>query len=197
MIMSTILCLSFSTCFHAFGNISLKYHIILNRFDYGGISLLITGSCYPPYYFFFYFSDKFRRLYLIFISVFGIGTFLYSLTKDFNLPKRRTLRGILFLIFGISSGFSVIHMSFFGNTIIGYVKGVKILFWSIGGVSYIIGAILYILRFPEKVFPGKFDYFGASHQIFHVLVFVGAFSHFIGSIDAYYYRFNNLSLSYN
>ena len=81
MIMSTILCLSFSTCFHAFGNISPKYHIILNKFDYGGISLLIAGSCYPPYYFFFYFFDKFRFFYLIFISVFGIGTFYIALQR--------------------------------------------------------------------------------------------------------------------
>ena len=192
MIISAILCLSFSAIFHAFGIISQKYYTILSRFDYGGISLLITGSCFPPYYFFFYYSDTMRYLYLTFISVFGISTFCYSLTNDFNSPKRRTLRGIIFIIFGLCAGIPVLHMAFFGNYIRGYVKGVKLLFWYIGGVSYVAGALLYIMRFPEKKFPGKFDYFGASHQLFHVLVFVGAFTHFLGSLDAYYYRFDNL-----
>ena len=53
IIFSAIFCLSFSTIFHLFGVMNEKYNNILNRFDYGGISLLISGSCYPPYYYFF------------------------------------------------------------------------------------------------------------------------------------------------
>ena len=67
--------------------------------------------------------------------------------------------------------------------------------WYLGGISYIIGALFYILRFPEKKFPGRFDYFGASHQIFHVLVFFGALFHFLGSLEAYNYRFRNLKIN--
>ena len=29
-------------------------------------------------------------------------------------------------------------------------------------------------RIPESLSPGTFDYFGSSHQIFHVFVLVGA-----------------------
>ena len=53
IIFSAIFCLSFSAIFHLFGVINEKYFNILNRFDYGGISLLISGSCFPPYYYFF------------------------------------------------------------------------------------------------------------------------------------------------
>ncbi len=172
-----------------------KYFNILNRFDYGGISLLISGSCYPPYYYFFYYSQTFKLLYLILISVFGVGTFLYSLTDDFNKPQRRSLRGILFLIFGLCTGVPIMHMAFFGDTIDGYGNDIILLNWYLGGISYIIGAIFYILRFPEKKFPGKFDYFGASHQIFHCLVFFGALFHFMGSLEAYNYRFRNLKIN--
>ena len=193
IIATIILCLIFSASFHSIGNMNEKYHIILNRFDYGGISLLITGSCYPPYYYFFYYSKKIRYFYLIEISVFGIGTFLYSLTDDFNKPKRRALRGVLFLIFGLCSGIPILHMAFFGDRIEGYGEGIKLLNWYLGGISYVVGALFYILRFPEKKFPIKFDYFGASHQIFHILVFFGALFHFLGSLDAYNYRFKNLT----
>jgi len=33
-------------------------------------------------------------------------------------------------------------------------------------------------RIPESLSPGTFDYFGSSHQIFHVFVLVGAFSQY-------------------
>ena len=195
IIFSAIFCLSFSAIFHLFGVINEKYFNILNRFDYGGISLLISGSCFPPYYYFFYYSTLFKYLYLILISVLGVGTFLYSLTDDFNKPKRRALRGTLFLIFGLCSGVPIMHMAFFGDYIEGYGDDIILLNWYLGGISYIIGALFYILRFPEKKFPGKFDYFGASHQIFHVLVFFGALFHFIGSLEAYNYRFRNLKIN--
>jgi adiponectin receptor len=194
IIHSAILCFLFSASFHSIGTINEKIHDILNRFDYGGISILISGSCYPPYYYFFYYDATFRYFYLIEISIFGLGIFLYSLTDDFNKPKRRTLRGILFLIFGLCTGIPVLHMAFFGDKIEGYGPGIKLINWYLGGISYVAGAILYIIRFPEKIFPGKFDYIGASHQIFHILVFLGALFHFFGSIDAYNYRFLNLKI---
>ena len=56
IIISAILCFTFSASFHSIGSMSATHHNILNRFDYGGISLLISGSCYPPYYYFFFFS---------------------------------------------------------------------------------------------------------------------------------------------
>ena len=195
IIFSAIACLSFSTSFHLFGLMNAKYFNVLNRFDYGGISLLISGSCYPPYYYFFYYSIKYRNIYLIFITTFGIGTFLYSLTDDFNKPQRRTLRGILFLIFGLSAGVPILHMAFFGYTIEGYNPDAIFINWYLGGISYVVGTFFYILRFPEKSFPRIFDYFGASHQIFHVLVFFGALFHFMGSLDAYNYRFKHLKVN--
>ena len=194
IIHSAILLFIFSASFHSIGTINERYHDILNRFDYGGISLLISGSCYPPYYYFFYYSDTFKYLYLTEITVFGIGTFLYSLTDDFNKPQKRTLRGIIFLIFGLCTGIPILHMAFFGKKLVGNAAGINLINWYVGGVCYVIGALLYIIRFPEKIFPGKFDYIGASHQIFHILVFFGALFHFLGSLDAYNYRFNNLKI---
>ena len=195
IIHSAILLLIFSACFHSIGTINERYHDILSRFDYGGISLLISGSCYPPYYYLFYYSNTFKYIYLSSITVLGIGIFLYSLTDDFNKPQKRALRGIIFIIFGLCAGIPVLHMAFFGDNLEGYKPGIKLFYWILGGVSYVLGAVLYIIRFPEKLFPWKFDYIGASHQIFHILVFFGAFFHFLGSLDAYNYRFKYLEIN--
>jgi predicted membrane channel-forming protein YqfA (hemolysin III family) len=44
-----------------------------------------------------------------------------------------------------------------------YKLPTDVIWYSIGGLVYIIGAILYIVRIPERCSPGKFDYCGASH----------------------------------
>lgn len=48
-----------------------------------------------------------------------------------------------------------------------------------GGALYILGACLYMARIPERLSPGTFDYFGASHQLFHVLILIAAFCHYV------------------
>ena len=73
----------------------------------------------------------------------------------------------------------------------GFEKSPHLIYWELGGISYISGALMYIRRIPEKFFPGKFDLFGASHQIFHCLVVVGVVLHYLGSLDSYYYRAEN------
>ena len=69
----------------------------------------------------------------------------------------REFRGKLFLIFGLSAGIPIVHLSIVGDKLIGYNPDLRLLFWYLGGVTYVIGGIIYITRFPEKKFPGKFD----------------------------------------
>ncbi|XP_047957272.1 heptahelical transmembrane protein ADIPOR3-like isoform X2 [Salvia hispanica] len=40
------------------------------------------------------------------------------------------------------------------------------------------GALVYAMRIPERWMPGKFDLAGHSHQLFHVLVVAGAYTHY-------------------
>ena len=191
-LISAILCLSFSATFHLIGCVSKTYHKILSRFDYGGIAILVTGSCFPPYYYFFYCEPKISVFYLIFISTFGLTTFCLSLTNNFNSPQMRSFRGKLFIVFGLSAGIPVIHIKFFGANLKGFHSGIKILYWFLGGVTYVLGGLIYITRFPERKYPGKFDYIGSSHQLFHITVVVAAYFHYLGSLDAYYARFYQL-----
>lgn len=51
---SGMICLGFSTLFHLFMCHNLVVRKVLNRLDYAGIAILIVGSCYPPYYYYFY-----------------------------------------------------------------------------------------------------------------------------------------------
>jgi len=63
------------------------------------------------------------------------------------------------------------------------------LFWLVlQGALYIAGAAIYACRIPESFHPGRYDNFGASHQIFHVFVVLAAASHLVGLLKAFDYR---------
>lgn len=61
-------------------------------------------------------------------------------------------------------------------------------YFFVGGVVYIFGAVLYSKKWPERQFPGIFDNFGNSHNIFHVCVIIGAAIHWCGSIRIFHER---------
>jgi predicted membrane channel-forming protein YqfA (hemolysin III family) len=35
--------------------------------------------------------------------------------------------------------------------------------FSVGGIAYVSGALIYVFRLPERISPGRFDFCGASH----------------------------------
>lgn len=67
----------------------------------------------------------------------------------------------------------------------------QLILWVVGGAFYILGCFIYIFRFPERRFPGKFDLFGSSHQIWHIFVLGGILSHHFAAINTYYDRLNH------
>ena len=192
MLSAGIICLGFSFTFHLFGVYSEKLYRILSKLDYGGILFLIAGSCYPPYYFFYYCEPTFQKIYLSFITIFSICVFIYSLTPSFTNKSHRKIRGTIFLTIGISTAFPILHLAFFGkSTVDGFKKQPKLFYWYFGGISYVLGGLIYTLRVPEKYIKNKFDYFGASHQFLHCFVVLGFVLHYLGCLDSYYYRIDN------
>ncbi len=158
------MCLGCSATFHLCFVHSEAASIILGKLDYAGISFLIAGSCFPPYYYLFYCSTgKFLyyllvllTVYLTFISVLALAVLICSLRKDFGDPEKRGFRGFLFLSLGVSAGLPILHLILFSYTIPGFISHPTLVNWIVGGLFYIGGCLIYINRFPEKIWPGKF-----------------------------------------
>ncbi|PPD67761.1 hypothetical protein GOBAR_DD35363 [Gossypium barbadense] len=143
-------CLLASSACHLLSCHSERISYIVRRLDYAGIAALISTSFYPPVY--------------------------YSFISGFHRPEFRTLRVSLFFGMGMSSIAPIIHK--------------LILFWHqpealhttfyevLMGILYGIGAFVYAARIPERWMPGKFDIAGHSHQLFHILVVAGAYTHY-------------------
>ncbi|KAF4012119.1 hypothetical protein G4228_003600 [Cervus hanglu yarkandensis] len=97
----------------------------------------------------------------------------------FATPKHRQTRAGVFLGLGLSGVVPAMHFTIAE----GFVKATTVgqMGWFfLMAVMYITGAGLYAARIPERFFPGKFDIWFQSHQIFHVLVVAAAFVHFYG-----------------
>lgn len=111
-----------------------------------------------------------------FIIVLGFGTMLVSLLPVFQKPEYRSLRAGLFFGMDISGVAPILHklVLYWNQPEALHTTSYEVLM----GVFYGVGALVYALRVPERWMPGKFDIAGHSHNLFHVLVVAGAYTHY-------------------
>ena len=187
-IISAVLCLGLSAVFHQFSFYSKHVCDKLATFDYGGICILIMGSCYPPIFYPFACQPFFetRNSFMIIITVACVGAFLSLLNDKLASSECRAYRGIMFVGLGLSAIFPLAYL----NMIDGgdYISYFSVQPYLVGGIFYIGGAVLYVLRLPERLAPRRFDLVGSSHQLFHVGVVIGAFVHFMAGYELYQKR---------
>lgn len=176
-----IVCLSFSALFHCFTCHSAQVAASWNRCDYVGIVSLIVGSFYPSIYYGFYCKPSLQIAYIAGITTLGALTTAVAVMRHFRTPEYRWIRTILFLSLGLSAIIPVAHgiiiyglVTAFDSMSLGYMLTM--------GSMYVVGALIYGWRIPERWWPGKFDYFGGSHQIFHCFVVGAAIVHYIGVV---------------
>lgn len=172
--LSTILCLAFSTIYHIFTCHSEHVAQMCKRFDYCGISILITGSIVAWVYYAFYHDSTIRSIYLSIVTIVGFSVAVVSLLKKFGSSEFRSIRTTIYIIYGVSAALPVIHYFFSDN----YVDVPFFPLFTFGAL-YILGGVLYANRIPEKFSPGKFDIYCHSHQIFHILVVLAAWLHLL------------------
>jgi adiponectin receptor len=174
-----ILCLGFSWMFHTVYCHSEKVGRIFSKLDYCGISFLIMGSAVPWLYYSFYCRLSAKITYFVVIITLGIVCITVSMWDKFSQPNYRVVRAGAFVAFGLSGVIPAIHYTITD----GYHEAVN--FAALGtiipmGVLYLSGALIYAARIPESIWPGKFDIWFQSHQIFHVFVVAAAFLHYHG-----------------
>ena len=181
-----VACLGMSATYHTIQNHSHEVAVWGNKLDYLGIVFLIWGSFVPVLYYAFGDEPELRKTYWTMITTLAAGTSIVATHPKLRTPALRPFRALMFVLMGLSAVFPVLHGV--------RLYGVEHLRKSIGldwvllqGVLYIAGAAIYAARVPEKWSPGKYDIWGSSHQIFHVLVVLAAASHLVGLVKAFDY----------
>ncbi|XP_024395966.1 heptahelical transmembrane protein ADIPOR3 isoform X2 [Physcomitrium patens] len=141
-----------------------------------GIATMIATSFYPPVYYVFLCQPMWRHVYLTSISLIGVSTVAIFLVPAFQTAKYRPMRAIAFAAMGMSGIIPAVHkIVFFHHEPV----CIETLWYEIGmGLFYLVGVMIYVTRIPERWKPGAFDIAGHSHQLFHVLVIAGAYTHY-------------------
>jgi adiponectin receptor len=109
---------------------------------------------------------------------------IVSWMEHFRAPEWRPIRALMFVSLGVFGTVPIVH----GLIVDGYeeLEERMSLSWIVAhGILYIFGAFLYAVRWPERSFPGTFDIWGSSHQLFHMFVLLAAGTHLYGLAKAF------------
>lgn len=179
-----ITCLSCSATFHMLKVHSHKIASMGSRLDYAGILLLIASSLIGIVHYSFIDQPKLKNIFITITSTVGVISLLITWHPDFRTPKWRCIRTSTFVIFAFSGLIPICYAFIaFGWREAFNRTGLKYVGYE--ALSYLLGASLYAFRMPERLSPGKFDMVGNSHQVFHCLVVLGAYCHFLALAHAY------------
>tara|TARA_B110001450_G_scaffold144973_1_gene135553 strand:+ start:1205 stop:1540 length:336 start_codon:yes stop_codon:yes gene_type:complete len=98
-------CLGMSATYHLFRCLGKEEEDRLALFDYGGIAVLIMGSCYPAIFYSFACQPVFgtRNMFLTIITTSSALAFLSLCNKKLASAECRGFRGVLFGVLGISA----------------------------------------------------------------------------------------------
>ncbi|PWZ27694.1 Heptahelical transmembrane protein ADIPOR2 [Zea mays] len=170
-------CLAISATAHLLACHSRRASVVFWQLDYAGISVMIVASFVPPVYYAFLCHPPARAAYLSAIAALGALVVAALLSPSCSSPRYRRLRAALFLAMGLSGVVPALHALWlnWGHAACYLALGLEVAM----GLAYATGAWFYVSRVPEKWRPGVFDVVGHSHQIFHVLVLVGAVTHYV------------------
>uniref|UniRef100_A0A0K0EP17 Adiponectin receptor protein n=1 Tax=Strongyloides stercoralis TaxID=6248 RepID=A0A0K0EP17_STRER len=177
--LSAILCLGASFVFHTVSCHSIPVVKLFSKLDYVGISLLIIGSFIPWIYYGFYCRSLPKITYITMIAILGVFAVIVSLWDKFSESKYRPYRALVFVLMGLSGVIPAIHF-IMTDGISKMINENGFYYLIVMAILYLIGAMLYATRTPERFFPGKCDIWFQSHQLFHLCVVCAAFTHYYG-----------------
>ncbi|KAL9616030.1 MAG: hypothetical protein Q9160_009056 [Pyrenula sp. 1 TL-2023] len=184
-------CLICSVTWHTMCAISDK--TLLERFacvDYTGISLLVAASILSTEWTAFYCEPVSRAVYMTLTIVLGIAGTILPWHPTFNRQDMAWAR-VAFYISLAATGFApVIQLNI--------TRGPEWSFYFYAPIAkslavYVFGACVYAAQIPEKWFPGCFDYFGGSHNIWHLAVLGGILFHYTAMHDFFHTAFRMAS----
>ncbi|THU77468.1 HlyIII-domain-containing protein [Dendrothele bispora CBS 962.96] len=188
-LIGALVCFTCSTVFHSCACHSENVSSFMNRVDYLGILVLGTLNYMPTFYYAFYCDPTVRTIYSALMATSGaIGIYLIC-APTYVSPAYRRMRTLTFIALGSVVVAPFIH-ALVNQGFHRLVHSIGLQWLFIEALAYILGATLYAERFPEALLPGKFDFVGASHQIFHVCSVIAVAVHYVSIWKSYEYWYS-------
>ncbi|SPN97581.1 probable IZH3 Implicated in Zinc Homeostasis, membran protein [Cephalotrichum gorgonifer] len=144
--------------------------------DYTGISVLIAASIVTTEWTAFYCDPLSRWVYMSITAVLGTGGVILPWNPRFNGPEMVWVRVAFYVGLGATGGLPILQL------LLTHGSDFVIRFYLPIGKSvlvYLVGAIVYASKVPERWSPGMFDYVGGSHNLWHFAVLGGILFHYL------------------
>jgi adiponectin receptor len=184
-------CFTASALFHLLQARNKNWYLYLISLDFSGIAIVNTGCYLPIFYCLFHCQPTVMWIYVGGISLCVFLLLGVSMSEKMSTDEYRNIRIALYLSvapFGITP---IIHAVFFSDSLEGIISSfcTKYMYTM---ACLIFGLTVYIFRFPECYFPGRFDFWMSSHQIWHMAGFMGIYIHYLNVHEVYEWREENM-----
>ena len=147
--------------------------------DYVGISILIAATVMTVEYNSFYCQVIARNFYMAFTGITGAIGVVIPWMDWFDKKENRKYRIAFFVCLASSAFVPIMHMDISH----GIIAGTRFFAPEIPSLmAYCLGLYFYANRYPEKLFPGYFDFVGASHNIWHCSIVLAIYLHYLASL---------------
>ncbi|KAL2015094.1 hypothetical protein VTK56DRAFT_6319 [Thermocarpiscus australiensis] len=180
-------CLVCSTIWHTMNSVAdVNLVSMFACVDYTGISLLIAASIMTTEYTAFYCEPVSRWIYMVTTALLGIGGVVLPWHPRFNGPDMAWARVAFFVGLATTGFLPIVQICLTRGPEAAwefYTPIAKSL------LVYLLGACVYASQVPERWFPGMFDYFGGSHNLWHIAVLGGILFHCTAMQDFFSHAF--------
>jgi adiponectin receptor len=186
--LGTIVSFTLSTTFHIFSDHSYPLCRFSNNLDHVGIVFGIWGAGIAFTHFSLYCAPLNVRLTYFCAQTAASGfAVVLTLRSYFHQSGVHAWRSIIYFLLGASLFIPFLQaLNSVGSVEeLNKAAGLGSFLWL--AIIHSIGGILYVVRVPERWFPGKFDICGQSHNWMHFLVVLGAYVGLRGLLEAYQY----------
>ncbi|CAL1531561.1 unnamed protein product [Lymnaea stagnalis] len=171
-LMCFMFCMLCSTGFHIFCCHSERASRRWLALDMTGVSMGIIGCYLPAVYYAFYCLTIWRDIYMFIITVLSACTLMFQLHPHFFTHSWFFTRVAVYVGLSAYGIIPTIHWIYLNG---GISSPVVQMFIPKVTMMYMLGSLafsFYITKFPERILPGKFDYIGSSHQLWHIIIVV-------------------------
>jgi adiponectin receptor len=171
ILLTVFLCCStytlfFSSIFHLHICVSLEVERFWGCLDHSGISASIAGGSIAVMYLLLHCDGNVRLWWTILLATCNMVGIFGPMFPLWTAVSFRPIRTSIYLASGAAVFLPGMYYLYVNGSdklpAMGYLISMIL--------QYIIGALVYASRVPERFWPGKFDLVLQSHQIWHVLV---------------------------
>jgi len=183
------LCMFTSAFYHVFRTFSVTAYVFWLILDIQGITLQVLGSTFLVVYSEMICFSGWQKIYLGILSVAAIITGVYV---PYLIRTRKTSwRTFILVCFGSMGNICWIHHFFLtGGQWNEHNIHTLFTIWKTYG-WVLLGLVIRRIHVPEIFFPGTFDVWFSSHQIFHVMTVFGAHSLYTGYLKVYHWNLHS------